>query len=68
MMRAKGRTCDGRPLLIIGLEAGNIERLKDGKPRMASLASASLSTAKPPRIALANSAPLPTCQRKVQHE
>jgi hypothetical protein len=39
MMRAKGRTGDGRPLLIIGLEAGNIERLKDGKPIRFDMAS-----------------------------
>lgn len=32
MMRAHGRTADGRPLLILGLEAGNIERLKLGQP------------------------------------
>lgn len=32
MMRASGRTEDGRPLLVIGLERGNIERLQAGNP------------------------------------
>lgn len=32
MMRAHGRTADGRPLLVLGLEAGNVERLKKGQP------------------------------------
>lgn len=32
MMRASGKTEDGRPLLVIGLEAGNIVRLKAGQP------------------------------------
>jgi len=31
-MRASGKTGDGRPLLVIGLEAGNLDRLKAGKP------------------------------------
>lgn len=32
MMRASGKTGDGRPLLVIGLERGNIERLQAGRP------------------------------------
>ena len=32
MMRASGKTGDGRPLLVIGLERENIERLKAGRP------------------------------------
>lgn len=32
MLRAKGRTADGRPLIVMGLERGNIERLMAGRP------------------------------------
>lgn len=32
MLKARGRTADGRPLVILGLERGNIERLQAGQP------------------------------------
>ncbi len=32
MMRAGGRTADGRPLIALGLERGNFERLERGMP------------------------------------
>lgn len=32
MLKGKGTTSDGRPVLIIGLERGNIERLQAGQP------------------------------------
>lgn len=32
MFKARGDLQDGRPAIIIGLEAGNVERLKQGKP------------------------------------
>lgn len=32
MLRGRGTTNDGRPVILLGLERGNIERLQDGQP------------------------------------
>lgn len=32
MLIAVSKTKDGRPLLVFGLEAGNLDKLKEGKP------------------------------------
>ena len=32
MVIATGHTADGRPLLVLGLEEGNLERLRKGHP------------------------------------
>lgn len=32
MIKAGGKTAEGRPLLVIGLSRGNVERLLDNQP------------------------------------